>query len=143
MSLSPISPMLLSSIRLKWLVKFSCKLLSSVYCIYIIYIAFLSLQKFFETHPAPAAERKIQQSVENIRLNAKWMERESTSVLEFLRSQWIWNCTARSSQQLKDEDQNDCVTKAIIGIIYEQIVVWSFIISSFPYNIKGNLQNVV
>lgn len=27
------------------------------------------------------------------------------------------------------------VTKAIIEIIYEQIAVWSFIISSFPYNI--------
>uniref|UniRef100_A0A8W8IJS7 Aminopeptidase n=1 Tax=Magallana gigas TaxID=29159 RepID=A0A8W8IJS7_MAGGI len=45
------------------------------------------VEKFFETHSAPAAERKIQQSVENIRLNAKWMERESTSVLKFLRSQ--------------------------------------------------------
>ncbi|XP_078311638.1 puromycin-sensitive aminopeptidase-like [Crassostrea virginica] len=45
------------------------------------------VEKFFETHSAPAAERKIQQSVENIRLNAKWMERESERVLEFLRGQ--------------------------------------------------------
>ncbi|XP_048758250.1 puromycin-sensitive aminopeptidase-like isoform X2 [Ostrea edulis] len=45
------------------------------------------VEKFFESHPAPAAERKIQQSVENILLNAKWMERESAKVVEFLRSQ--------------------------------------------------------
>ncbi|XP_062591652.1 puromycin-sensitive aminopeptidase-like [Saccostrea cucullata] len=45
------------------------------------------VEKFFEAHPAPAAERKVQQSVENIRLNAKWMESQADKVVDFLRSQ--------------------------------------------------------
>ncbi|XP_041374476.1 puromycin-sensitive aminopeptidase-like [Gigantopelta aegis] len=44
------------------------------------------VEKFFADHPAPAAERTIQQSCENIRLNARWMERDSAKVKEFLKS---------------------------------------------------------
>jgi puromycin-sensitive aminopeptidase len=42
--------------------------------------AFTTLEKaqevesFFEEHPAPSAQRTIQQSLERIRLNAKWLE---------------------------------------------------------------------
>ncbi|KAK3096131.1 hypothetical protein FSP39_023548 [Pinctada imbricata] len=44
------------------------------------------IEKFFAAHPAPAAERTIQQSVENIRLNEKWMNENATRVTEFLKS---------------------------------------------------------
>ncbi len=32
------------------------------------------VEAFFRSHPTPAAQRKIQQSLERIRLNAKWLE---------------------------------------------------------------------
>ena len=32
------------------------------------------VEEFFETHPAPSAQRTIQQALEAIRLNAKWLE---------------------------------------------------------------------
>ncbi|OWF36627.1 Puromycin-sensitive aminopeptidase [Mizuhopecten yessoensis] len=44
------------------------------------------IEKFFEEHSAPAAERTIQQSCENIRLNAKWIQRDSVKVSEFLKN---------------------------------------------------------
>lgn len=47
----------------------------------------VEIENFFKEHPAPAAERTIQQSCENIRLNAKWMKRDSAAVTEFLKNQ--------------------------------------------------------
>ncbi|KAJ8317302.1 hypothetical protein KUTeg_005206 [Tegillarca granosa] len=44
------------------------------------------VEEFFKTHPAPAAERTVQQSCENIRLNAAWLSRESERVGQFLKS---------------------------------------------------------
>lgn len=44
------------------------------------------VQVFFETHPAPAADRTIQQAVENIRLNRSQLERDSEAIKSFLQS---------------------------------------------------------
>ena len=33
------------------------------------------VERFFRDHPAPAAERTIQQSLERIRINIAWLER--------------------------------------------------------------------
>ncbi|XP_064598635.1 puromycin-sensitive aminopeptidase-like isoform X2 [Liolophura sinensis] len=43
------------------------------------------VEAFFKEHPAPAAERTVQQSCENIRLNADWMARDSEKVKAFLQ----------------------------------------------------------
>ena len=32
------------------------------------------VEEFFQTHPAPSAERTVQQTLERIRLNARWLE---------------------------------------------------------------------
>lgn len=45
----------------------------------------LDVENFFKTNQAVAAERSIKQSVENIRLNAKWMSNESAAVAKFLK----------------------------------------------------------
>lgn len=45
---------------------------------------FSFFQEFFTANPAPAAERSIQQAVENVRLNAMWMKNESSKVTKFL-----------------------------------------------------------
>ncbi|XP_030829988.1 puromycin-sensitive aminopeptidase [Strongylocentrotus purpuratus] len=45
----------------------------------------LEVQSFFEAHPAPAAERTVQQSLENIRLKAKWLARDGDSIGQWLR----------------------------------------------------------
>ncbi|KAL4217239.1 hypothetical protein ACF0H5_023690 [Mactra antiquata] len=42
------------------------------------------VEDFFTANPAPAAERSIQQAVENVRLNAMWMQNESSKVSQFL-----------------------------------------------------------
>ncbi|XP_076459324.1 puromycin-sensitive aminopeptidase-like isoform X2 [Babylonia areolata] len=44
------------------------------------------VQEFFKANPAPAAERTVEQSVENIRLNVSWMEREAAQVTAYLKS---------------------------------------------------------
>ena len=50
--------------------------------------AFTSLDKadevetFFRTHPVPSAQRTVQQSLESIRLNAKWLERNRGELTE-------------------------------------------------------------
>nr|XP_054758539.1 puromycin-sensitive aminopeptidase-like [Lytechinus pictus] len=46
----------------------------------------LEVQAFFEAHPAPAAERTVQQSLENIRLKAKWLARDGDSIGQWLRN---------------------------------------------------------
>ena len=43
-------------------------------------------QDFFKDHPVAAAERTVQQSVENIRLNARWLKKELPAIKEFLES---------------------------------------------------------
>ncbi|KAG2460657.1 PSA aminopeptidase, partial [Polypterus senegalus] len=40
---------------------------------------------FFDSHPAPAAERTVQQCCENILLNAAWLKRDSEAIHEYLR----------------------------------------------------------
>ncbi|XP_070570374.1 puromycin-sensitive aminopeptidase-like [Ptychodera flava] len=44
------------------------------------------IEEFFKNHKAPAAERTIQQSLENIRLNMKWLARDSDKIKSFLTS---------------------------------------------------------
>jgi len=38
------------------------------------------VEKFFQEHPVAAAERTIRQSLERMRLNIKWLERNSTEL---------------------------------------------------------------
>ncbi|XP_078620093.1 puromycin-sensitive aminopeptidase-like isoform X4 [Branchiostoma floridae x Branchiostoma japonicum] len=42
------------------------------------------VEDFFKLHPAPAAERTVQQSCENIRLNAAWLARDAASISDYL-----------------------------------------------------------
>ncbi|KAK6166547.1 hypothetical protein SNE40_023207 [Patella caerulea] len=44
------------------------------------------VEEFFKANPAPAAERAIQQSCENIRLNARWLNRDGDKLKEWLKS---------------------------------------------------------
>jgi len=44
------------------------------------------VEDFFKDHPVAAAERTVQQSVENIRLNARWLKKELPAIKEFLES---------------------------------------------------------
>jgi puromycin-sensitive aminopeptidase len=41
------------------------------------------VEAFFQTHPAPSAERTIKQSVERIRLNVRWLERNRRELDEW------------------------------------------------------------
>lgn len=43
----------------------------------------LCVQAFFESHPAPSAERTVQQCCENILLNAAWLKRDSEDIHQF------------------------------------------------------------
>ncbi|XP_071101495.1 puromycin-sensitive aminopeptidase-like [Haliotis cracherodii] len=45
-----------------------------------------AVEEFFKANPAPAAERTVQQSLENIRLNARWMKESADKVCQFLKS---------------------------------------------------------
>jgi len=40
------------------------------------------VEEFFKTHPAPAAHRTLQQSLERIRLNARWLDLNAASLAE-------------------------------------------------------------
>uniref|UniRef100_A0A3B5LVZ0 Aminopeptidase n=1 Tax=Xiphophorus couchianus TaxID=32473 RepID=A0A3B5LVZ0_9TELE len=42
------------------------------------------LQSFFESHPAPAAERTVEQCCENILLNAVWLKRDADDIHQYL-----------------------------------------------------------
>ena len=42
------------------------------------------VESFFADHPAPAAERTVRQSLERIRLNAAWLERNAAEVGKYL-----------------------------------------------------------
>lgn len=52
-------------------------------------VAMLCVQEFFKANPVPAAERTVEQSCENIALNARWMEREAAAVTAYLKSK-VW-----------------------------------------------------
>uniref|UniRef100_A0A8C5J048 Aminopeptidase n=1 Tax=Junco hyemalis TaxID=40217 RepID=A0A8C5J048_JUNHY len=43
------------------------------------------VKAFFESHPAPSAERTVQQCCENILLNAAWLRRDADSIQHFLQ----------------------------------------------------------
>lgn len=44
------------------------------------------VEAFFMEHPIPGSERNVQQSLESIRLNAKWLTRDSERIRQFLAS---------------------------------------------------------
>ncbi|CAK9301296.1 unnamed protein product [Gordionus sp. m RMFG-2023] len=46
----------------------------------------MDVEKFFKTHEAPAAEMAIQQSLENIRINASMLKRDGESFKEYLHN---------------------------------------------------------
>ena len=45
------------------------------------------VEEFFKKHPAPSAARTLQQSLERIRLNAKWVEKNTKAIGEWLAAQ--------------------------------------------------------
>lgn len=45
------------------------------------------VEQFFKDNPTPAAERIVKQNCEAIRLNAKWLERDSKAIEEWLKAQ--------------------------------------------------------
>ena len=47
----------------------------------------VEVETFFKKNPAPAAERVVKQNCEAIRLNAKWLERDSQAIQEWLKIQ--------------------------------------------------------
>ena len=42
------------------------------------------VQEFFEKNPVPIAQRTVQQSLENIRLNRCQLERDADAILKYL-----------------------------------------------------------
>lgn len=44
------------------------------------------VEKFFQTHPFPGTERTVQQSIETIKLNATWIQRDLTKLTEFFNN---------------------------------------------------------
>ena len=44
------------------------------------------VEEFFRDHPAPSASRTIQQSLERIRLNVKWLENNRPGLAEWAAS---------------------------------------------------------
>lgn len=44
------------------------------------------VEEFFKSHPAPGAERKIKQSLERIRSNAAWLERDGEPIAKWLEN---------------------------------------------------------
>ena len=47
----------------------------------------LEVEEFFRTRDFPGTERTVSQSVETIRLNAAWLERDLKSLTEYLSKQ--------------------------------------------------------
>lgn len=45
------------------------------------------VEQFFKDNPTPAADRIVKQNCEAIRLNAKWLERDSKAIEEWLKAQ--------------------------------------------------------
>jgi len=42
------------------------------------------VEEFFRSHPVPAAERTIRQSLERIQSNAVWLQRDSEPIRQWL-----------------------------------------------------------
>ena len=47
----------------------------------------MEIETFFKNNPAPPAERVVKQNCEATRLNAKWLERDSKAIEEWLKAQ--------------------------------------------------------
>ena len=47
----------------------------------------MEVETFFKSNPAPSTERVVKHDCEAIRLNAKWLERDSSDIQEWLKSQ--------------------------------------------------------
>ena len=47
----------------------------------------MEIENFFKENPVPVAERIVKQKCEAIRLNAKWLERDSKAIQEWLKTQ--------------------------------------------------------
>jgi puromycin-sensitive aminopeptidase len=47
----------------------------------------VEVEAFFKSNPAPSTERVVKQNCEAIRLNAKWLERDSNAIQEWLKNQ--------------------------------------------------------
>lgn len=45
----------------------------------------VEVEEFFKKHHSPGAERTIQQSIETIRLNAAWLNRDLEAIREYLQ----------------------------------------------------------
>ena len=48
------------------------------------------LQEFFSERTPPSAERALKQSLENVRLNSKWLTRESSKIGAWLKEKGYW-----------------------------------------------------
>lgn len=46
----------------------------------------LEVEKFFKSHEFPGAERTVQQSIESVRLNAAWLNRDIAEIREYLKN---------------------------------------------------------
>jgi puromycin-sensitive aminopeptidase len=44
------------------------------------------VEEFFKTHEFPGTERTVQQSIETIRLNAVWLQRDMSAINIFLKT---------------------------------------------------------
>jgi len=42
------------------------------------------IEAFYATHPVPSSERTVKQSLEKIRLNSRWLERDGAAVAAWL-----------------------------------------------------------
>lgn len=47
----------------------------------------LEVEQFLEQHPHPIWERPVKQSIEKIRMNAEWLQRDGAAIEQFLQSQ--------------------------------------------------------
>ena len=47
----------------------------------------LEVEQFFKDNPCPMAERVVRQNCEAIRVNAKWLQRDTEAVKEWLSTQ--------------------------------------------------------
>lgn len=44
------------------------------------------IEEFFKQNPVASAERTVKQSLEAIRMNTKWLERDGQAIKEWLKS---------------------------------------------------------
>lgn len=47
----------------------------------------LDIEEFFKANPVPTAERVIRQSLEAIRTNTKWLERDRDAIKAWLKAE--------------------------------------------------------